>query len=154
MNNAFYLALNLIKDRLQSNPLVHTTIFARLDEKDLYKKQIYPICHIIPVAAPYTTPQVSHFTFDIGAFEQRDIVKNEPTTDKFDGNDNVIDNLNLTSSILIDLISYLQTQNNDNRIEIVNVSALTPIQYNDFNILDGWTVQITIQVPNDQVGYC
>jgi hypothetical protein len=56
----------------------------------------------------------------------------------------------LTSSILIDLITYLQTQNNDNTIEIVSVGSLTPIQFNDFNILDGWTVQITIQVPNEQ----
>lgn len=154
MNNAFYLALNLIKERLESNPLVNTTIFARLDEKDLYKKQIYPICHIIPVSAPYTTSQVTHFTFDIGAFEQRDIVKNETTTEKFNGNDNVIDNLNLTSSILIDLVSYLETQNNEDRIELINVGSITPIQYNDFNILDGWTIQITLQIPNDQVSYC
>jgi hypothetical protein len=146
--NTFYKALDLIKSRVESNPLVHTTIFARLDEKDLYKKQIYPIVHIIPVAAPYLNSQVSQFTFDIGAFEQRDISK-FPTEDKFTGNDNVIDNLNLTSAILIDLTTYLQTQNNDDNIEVISIGNLTPIQYNDFNILDGWTVQITLQLPND-----
>jgi hypothetical protein len=146
--NTFYKALDLIKNRVETNPLVHTTIFARLDEKDLYKKQIYPIVHIIPVAAPYVNSQVSQFTFDVGAFEQRDISK-FPTEDKFTGNDNVIDNLNLTSAILIDLITFLQTQNNDDNIEVIAIGNLTPIQYNDFNILDGWTVQITLQLPND-----
>jgi hypothetical protein len=151
--NQFYTALNIIKERVENNPLVHTVIFARMDEKDLYKKQIYPIVHIIPAPSTYLNSQVSQFTFEVGAFEQRDIVKNEPTTDKFSGNDNVIDNLNLTSGILIDLISYLQSQNNDARIEVISIGDLNPIQYNDFNILDGWTVSITLQVPNDQICY-
>lgn len=148
--NSFYKILDLIKNRLEENPLVHTTIFARLDEKDLYKKQIYPIAHIIPVSSPFINSQVTQFTFDIGAFEQRDISK-LPTEDKFTGNDNVIDNLNLTSNILIDLINYLQSQNNDDEIELISIGSMEPIQYNDFNILDGWTVQLTLQIPNDML---
>lgn len=148
--NQFYTILDLIKNRLESNPLVHTTIFARLDEKDLYKKQIYPIAHIIPIASPFINSQVTQFTFDIGVFEQRDINK-FPTEDKFTGNDNVIDNLNLTSSVLIDLVNYLQSQNNENEIELVSIGNMVPIQYNDFNIMDGWTIQLTLQIPNDMV---
>lgn len=151
--NQFYTALNIIKERVENNPLVHTVIFARMDEKDLYKKQIYPIVHIIPSPSTFINSQVSQFTFEVGAFEQRDINKHQ-AEEKFEGNDNVIDNLNLTASILIDLISYLQGQNNDDRIEVVSIGDLNPIQFNDFNILDGWTVSITLQVPNDQVDYC
>ena len=151
--NQFYTALNIIKQRVEENPLVHTVIFARMDEKDLYKKQIYPIVHIIPSPSTFINSQVSQFTFEVGAFEQRDINKNQ-AEDKFEGNDNVIDNLNLTASILIDLTSYLQSQNNDSRVEVINIGDLNPIQFNDFNILDGWTVSITLQVPNDLIDYC
>ena len=60
MNN-FYKATELIRQRLADNPLVNTVIFARTEEKDLYKKQIYPLAHIVPISAPWTTSQVNQF---------------------------------------------------------------------------------------------
>jgi hypothetical protein len=145
--NTFYNIVELMRARLEANPLVNTIIFARTDEKDLYKKSLYPIVHIIPAISPYKNSQVSQFTFEVGAFEQRDIVQ-QPSTTKFEGNDNIIDNLNITYVIINDLLTYLQTQNNDYNIELVGVNKLIPIQYNDFNILDGWSVNFTLQAPN------
>jgi hypothetical protein len=145
--NEFYLAVDLIRERLQNNPLVHTTIFARTEEKDLYKKNIFPIAHINPTSSPFSNSQVTQFTFEIGVFEQRDITNTNPET-KFEGTDNVIDNLNTCYAILNDLITYLQTQNNDNNIQLVAISNIQPLLFKDFNILDGWAVTLTLQVPN------
>lgn len=145
--NEFYLCVDLLKQRLQNNPLVNTTIFARTEEKDLYKKNIFPIAHINPTSSPFTNSQVVQFTFEIGVFEQRDINKVDTQT-KFEGNDNVIDNLNTCYAVLNDLISYLQLSNNDNLIELVAISNLQPLLFKDFNILDGWAVTLTLQVPN------
>lgn len=47
MNN-FYKIIELVRARLADNPMVNTLIFARVEEKDLYKKNLYPLAHIIP----------------------------------------------------------------------------------------------------------
>lgn len=149
MNNNFYKCVKLIKDRLSVNPLVHTVIFSRTNEKDLYKKNLFPIAHINPVTSPWTN-NVNQFTFEIGVMEQRDL-PNEQKGTKFETDDNIIDNLNLTYAILNDLISYLNLQDNDDRIEMVEASTIQPLIFTDFNILDGWVVSITLQIPNDEI---
>ena len=151
--NNFYKAVELIKDRLQSNPLVNTVIFARTNEKDLYKKQIYPITHIVPTSTPFINKQVTQHTFEVGAMNERDIPATNKLT-KFEGDDNVIDNLNTCHSILNDLINFLYNRDNsDDRIELVSVSNFEPLLFTDFNILDGWVVSITLQIPNDDICY-
>lgn len=150
--NQFYLAVDLLRQRLENNPNVNTVVLSKTDEKDLYKKSIYPLVQINPVAAPMTSSQVSYFTFEIACLDQRDISKSI-VTDKFEGNDNLQDNLNITYTILNDLVSWLRRQNNEYRIELESVGNATPILFKDFNILDGWYVEITLMVPNNQ-GVC
>jgi hypothetical protein len=151
--NNFYKAVELIKNRLENNPLVNTVIFARTNESDLYKKQIYPITHIVPTSTPFISKQVTQHTFEIGAMSQRDIPSTNKLT-KFEGDDNVIDNLNSCYSILNDLINFLYNRDNsDDRIEIVTVGNFEPLLFTDFNILDGWVITITLQIPNDDICY-
>lgn len=146
MNN-FYKIIELVRARLAENPMVNTLIFARVEEKDLYKKNLYPLAHIIPQASPWTTQQVNQVSLQIRVVEQRDINKMHTDT-KFEGNDNVLDNLNVTHTIINDLLTYLSLQNNDENIELINVSNLEPILFSDHNILDGWGVTITLSIPN------
>jgi hypothetical protein len=145
--NQFYLAVELLRNRLSANYDVNTTLFGRTEDKDLYKKNIYPIAHIVPVSAE-STSRVSTFTFDVAALDQRDLSKQE-ITDKFLSNDDLQDNLNVTYSILNDLVSWLQRQNNDQNIELSAVGTFQPVLFKDYNLLDGWVVQITLQVPNN-----
>lgn len=147
--NAFYLVVDLIKERLQNNPNVNTVLFGATEDKDLYKKNIYPIAHINPVSAPMDSTKASYFTFEIACLDQRDISK-APATDKFDGNDNLQDNLNITYTILNDLVGWLRLQNNSIYAELDSVSEATPILFKDHNLLDGWYMTITIKVPNNQ----
>lgn len=147
MNN-FYKIIELVRARLADNPMVNTLIFARVEEKDLYKKNLYPLAHIIPQASPWTTQQVNQVSLQIRVVEQRDINKMHTNT-KFEGNDNVLDNLNVCHTIINDLLTYLSLQNNDDYIELISVSNLEPILFSDHNILDGWGVTITLSIPND-----
>jgi hypothetical protein len=148
--NNFYRCVNLLKERLENNPLINTVIFAKTNEKDLYKKQIFPIAHINPQSSPFINSQVNRFTFEIGAMEQRDLPVAKKDT-KFEGDDNVIDNLNLTFSVLNDLVSWLQLKNNDDDIELIQVSEFQPLTFTDFNILDGWVVRLTLEIRNDEI---
>lgn len=147
--NAFYLVVDFLRNRLEDNPNNNTVVFGRTEDKDLYKKSIYPLTHINPVSAPMSSSQVSYFSFEIACLDQRDISKSV-ATDKFEGNDNLQDNLNITYTILNDLVNYIRLQNNNYNIEIENVSDASPIIFNDYNLLDGWFISITLKIPNNQ----
>ena len=147
--NTFYLVVDFLRSRLEGNPNNNTVIFGRTEDKDLYKKSIYPLTHINPVSAPMSSSQVSYFSFEIACLDQRDISKSI-TIDKFEGNDNLQDNLNITYTILNDLVNYIRLQNNNYNIEIEDVSEASPIVFSDFNLLDGWFITLTLKIPNNQ----
>ena len=147
--NQFYLTVDLLRDRLEGNENVNTVVFGRTEDRDLYKKSIYPLVHINPTSAPMNSTQVSYFSFEIAALDQRDISK-EPITDKFEGNDNLQDNLNITYTILNDLVTWLKLNNNSNYIELESVSDASPIVFKDHNLLDGWLITVTLKIPNNQ----
>jgi hypothetical protein len=141
--------VDLIKERLINNVNCNTVVFGATDDKDLYKKSIYPLAHINPTSAPMNSSQVSYFTFEIACLDQRDISK-APVTDKFDGNDNIQDNLNITYTILNDLVTWLRLQNNDYGVELDSVGDASPIIFKDHNTLDGWFVTLTLKIKNNQ----
>ena len=132
-----------IREHMRGAKLEFKSIFARVEEKDLYKKNLYPLAHIIPQASPWTTQQVNQVSLQIRVVEQRDINKMHTDT-KFEGNDNILDNLNVCHTIINDLLTYLSLQNNDDYIELISVSSLEPILFSDHNILDGFAVTITL----------
>jgi hypothetical protein len=144
MNN-FYKALDIIKQRLEKNTFVNTVLFANTQNKNLYKNNIFPIAHINVQPSPIINTQVSRFVFEIGVLEKRNYTDTFLGT-KFEGNDNVIDNFNLTYNVINDLISYLN-RNSFEDIEIIGFGNITPLALNDVELIDGWVVTIT---PNDQ----
>ena len=151
--NLFYTTVEMLKKRLQENPLVHTVLFAVSSVKDLQKKNIYPMVYINPTSSPWTNSQTIKYSFEIGVLSQRDNVKNTTTT-KFQGNDNSLDNLNTCHAILNDLLTYLSIQNNAYDIELISVSDATPLLLTDVNTLDGWSVNITLEIPNTDIEVC
>ena len=146
--NAFLLITDFIRDCFRSNSYVKTILFARTEEKDLYKKNIYPLVHINPVSAPLNSSYTNTFTYEIGVFDQRDI-SDDQIIDKFEGNDNLQDNLNITYSILDSFIKKLRNENNTLNIELVSVSDASPLLYSDINLLDGWFITVTLSIPTN-----
>lgn len=149
--NQFYLTIDLLKQRLLNNVNVNTVIEARDGDKDLYKKNIYPLAVVNPVSADFSNSRVTFFTFEIAVLDQRDISK-EPG-DKYNGNDNYIDNLNITSAIINDLVNYLRLQNNDDLIELVSVTDANKVEMSGYNLLDGFYITLKLSIPNTQ-NYC
>ena len=150
--NQFYLTIDLLRDRLSNNVNVNTVIVAKKGDEDLYKKNIYPLTVINPISADFSNSRVTFYTFEIAALDQRDVSKSVPLN-KFDGNDNYIDNLNITSTIINDLVNYLRLQNNDNLIELVSVTDANKVEMSGFNLLDGWFITLKLSIPNTQ-NYC
>jgi len=149
--NQFYLTIDLLKQRLLNNVNVNTVIEARDGDKDLYKKNIYPLAVVNPTSADFSNSKVTFFTFEVAVLDQRDISK-EPG-DKYNGNDNYIDNLNITSAIINDLVNYLRLQNNDDLIELVSVTDANKVEMSGYNLLDGFYITLKLSIPNTQ-NYC
>ena len=147
--NSFYIAVDFLKQRLSSNENVNTFIFGQLSSRDVFKKNIYPLVHIMPSSVDFSNSQISVFSFEVACLDQRDISK-QVIKDKINSNDDIQDNLNITWSILNDLITWLQRQNNDDSIELVSVTQAQPIFLEDYNGLDGWALNLTIQLINKQ----
>ena len=147
--NGFYKVVSFLRERLEQNENVNTIIFARTSEMDLHKKNIYPIVHINPSSAPFNSTSVSTFSFEIGAFDQRDS-SSTITLDKFE-KDDIQDNLNITYSILNDLYMYIKNSNNDDLIELENITSAEPAMMTNLNTLDGWYMTITLKIPNTQI---
>ena len=149
--NTFYKTTEYLKDTFKSNPDVNTIIFGKQNETDLYKKNIYSLVHIIPTGANYNT-RTAVYSFRVISLDQRDISKSVQD-DKYEGNDNQQDNLNLTDTILRHFILTLLNQHNDDSIDLVNYSEAKPLLLSNTNLLDGWYIDVTLQLPN-QISVC
>lgn len=144
MNNNYYKLVEKFKTLLEGIKVVNSVIYARTEEKDVYKNTKFPLVHINPTTTPYRNRHVSTFTFEVGAFNQR--IDGEGK-DKFSDN-NIIDNHNTTYAILNEFLSELEANLDMEVYEIENVSSFRPMYLSDTNGLDGWVVLVTITVAN------
>lgn len=147
--NNFYKITSFIKTLLTDNEEVSTVVFGRTEDKDLYKKSLYPLVHVNPRSAPLQSSNVTLFSFEIAVMDQRDLSTTTVDYDKYEGQDNLVDNLNTTYSIINRFITELRLTNNADYIELESVSDATPIIFKDHNLLDGWLITVTLQMPNN-----
>ena len=151
--NSYYTIVDKIRELFEENGEVKTIIHGRSEDKDLYKKSIYPLAHILPIQSDMSSSQQNVFIFDISVLDQRDISK-RIEEDKFEQNDDQQDNLNLTYAALNYVITKLRLQNNDERIELLSVSNVIPVLFKSHNLLDGWVATIALAIPNDVIKVC
>lgn len=150
-NNAFYDITEYLLNISQSIESVNTTLFARSEEKDLYKNNLYPLVHINPINSPLSLENGSIiFSYEIGVLNQR--IEDKRGTDKLNGDFNIIDNFNTTSSIINEFISEISL-NLGSKFTITEISNAEPIYYEDKNGLDGWVFTISIGISNN-VDFC
>jgi hypothetical protein len=83
----------------------------------------------------------------------RDINK-EITTDKFYENDNEIDNLNETLAVVNRLWLLMLKDFEENDITASENPTLEQMNESKKNLLDGWVMTFTIDVPNVLVSLC
>lgn len=145
VNNNFYKIVDKFKSILNDIEVVNTIVYARTEEKDLYKNTVFPLVHINPTVTPYLNQQVGVFTFEVGAFNQR--IDGEDRSQFSDNN--IIDNHNTTYAILNEFLTVLQMNVDHEIYNISTISSLRPVYLDDSNGLDGWVVLVTIEVVNN-----
>jgi hypothetical protein len=148
--NQYYKCLNFLRDNLKDAPLVNT-ITQGTDIVDNVKKNIFPLAHISIISS--VVGQDVTMTFEVAVLDIRNVSKIK-SDDKFVGNDNEIDNLNTCHAILNYMITKMQLKRNPDDIEVETVSELSPILMEFTNMLDGWKVNITLSIPNNEMTVC
>jgi len=81
-------------------------------------------------------------------------VDKEVNVDKFYGNDNEIDNHNATISVLNNIWVKMHRDFANNNITASDNPNLEQITYSDKNLLDGWSIDFTVELPTSGVNLC
>ena len=138
-----------VEELFKMNPVVNTTTFIKTVDMDLNKENIYPLVNI-DIQNMTVSDQLVYINYEITILEQRDIspVSNN---DKMFGS-NLIDNLNESSYIAIKFINAITRTDNENNINIDNISDIEFIKNERENGLDGCRFYIELSIYNNISG--
>lgn len=143
--NELSLLQAFIIEHFQSNNLVNTISTVETEVMDANKENIYALVNL-DLRGTDIQDDVVSVQYIITIVQMRD-VRPQKTDSKLLGDTNYIDNLNETHSIAQRFINYLTRQNNDENIEIENLSTVTILK--DWRHgLDGLQFTIDLTIPN------
>lgn len=132
---------------------INTVTKGDFEKIDLNKKNIFPLGHVSVGNASFPSDGVIRFDVQIGAFDIRDINK-EIDTDKYWGQDNEVDNLNETLSVLNRIWLLMLKDFEENNITASENPTLEQFVYSNKNLLDGWIMTFQVDVPNTTISLC
>lgn len=145
--------LQYIKTLAESDDFAHTVTKGNIDDVDIEKMNIYPLVHIDIDAGSFSNGSTVLFNVDLACLDIRDINK-EIDSDKFWSNDNEVDNHNLTHAILNRLWTSMYRDFTSNDITASENPTLSKITYGKTNLLDGWVLSFTVEMPNTDLNLC
>jgi hypothetical protein len=136
----------------ESHPLVNTVIVAVAgEERDLYKKNIHPMVHILPQGMLIEPNSIVH-RFEIAVLNDRDVSKTLERQ-KIGDNSNALDNINTTSEILVQILGELQLFRGDEFI-FETIPDVQILFLSGINMVDGVFSEIEIRTPKALSGIC
>lgn len=148
---AYSQLLKYIKSLAQSEEYINTSTMG--EELDLNKSNIFPLFNVDVTGASFTSNRTVTFDVTMSALDVRSI-NNESNTDKFYGNDNEIDNHNATISVLNNIWVKMHRDFAENNITASDNPSLEMITFSDKNLLDGWSINFTVEMPTSGVDLC
>ena len=151
--NQYTEVLYYIKELAEADSFVNTVTKGEFDKLDLNKGNIFPLVHINIASAGFTNGSTITFEVQVGCLSVRDINK-EVVEDKFWEQDNEVDNLNETLACLNRMWTIMYRDFTDVGITASENPTLEPMIMGDKNLLDGWIIDFTIEVPNTKLNLC
>lgn len=151
--NQYTEILMYLKQLAEQDSFVNTVKQGEISELDIEKQNIYPLVNIAVTGAGFTNGQTVTFNIDLRCLAQRDINKGV-VNDKFWKNDNEVDNLNETFAVLNRMWTSMRRDFANNDITASENPSLEPLIYDEKNILDGWALTFTIELPNTTLNLC
>ena len=148
---AYSELLRYIKSLAETEEYVNTSTMG--EEIDLNKSNIFPLFNIDITGASFPSNRTVSFDVTMVCLDVRSL-NNEDTSDKFYNNDNEIDNHNATISVLNNIWVKMHRDFAKNNITASDEPRLEQITYSDKNLLDGWSIDFTVEMPTSGVSLC
>lgn len=143
----YFDLIDKLKEHLDNDPIVNTTTKGDIFKVDLSKQSIFPICHIIINDATLNESVVS-YSVSIIAMDVVDFSKEEGNA--FDGNNNEDYVLNTMLQVQTRLYEMLRRGDlHTDLFQVDNTPTCEPFTDRFENVVAGWTMNLTINVPND-----
>jgi hypothetical protein len=152
MNNYSEL-LRYIKQLADADPYISTVTNKGFVNTDEFISNLYPLFDVVVTGASYPSTQMKQFDVTLSCLAPRDI-NPEVTNDKFFGNDNEIDNLNETEACLNRIWLIMNRDFPKNNIVATADPDLDIILEEKENVLDGWSMSISVITPNTSITLC
>jgi hypothetical protein len=151
--NQYTEVLIYIKTLAEQDNFIHTVTQGVTDEMDLDKGNIMPILNIDVLTGSFSNGNTISFDLEISCLDIRDNNK-ETRTDKFWLQDNEVDNLNTMLASLNRIWFKMLQDFENNNIRVDESASLISVKEWGVNLLDGWVMTFTIEVPNTTISLC
>lgn len=141
MTTAYYHILDKIKTFLVNDPIVSTVTNGSLDDVDVKKQTIFPLCHII-VNNARINMQTMDFNVSIIAMDIVDITSN--------ANDNEDNVLNTQLAVLNRLAQVMMRgELFADYVQVLGETNCEPFTERFENYMAGWTMTFDLSIPNE-----
>lgn len=147
VNNCLELLVGYLNDDIDVNTI---TIFQTDDDIDFNKKNIYNLVNIGIVSSNFESKTIG---FEVLFITQRDDVKTT-ITNKLEGNDNRVDNIQTAHSVMNNLLKKLRLLNNNYDIQFISATEPQIFFKAYTNGMDGMTIEIVLQYPDNDTNVC
>jgi hypothetical protein len=146
-----YDIVNTVKTHLRNHPIVNTVTFGDITEIDLNKTTMFPLAHFL---LQDTTVFSNNIQITLSLlFVDITSNNNEFNADDLGGretSDNLVDVYNTQLQIANDLITELRRGDlYSDKYQLIGDPVCTPFEDRFENQLAGWSVDLTIAIPNN-----
>jgi len=148
----FYEITTAIKNYLDTSDHINTVTLKTLEEVDLNKRTIFPLAHILVGNANFLDNiiqmEITVSCMDIVNVSKLDV---KDTNEPFFGNDDKQDILNTMLSVVNGLNLSLKKGTLANDLYYLNGNgSADPFEDSYENLLAGWSLTFTVDIPNTQ----
>lgn len=143
---SYYTLTKQLYNHLISDEDINTVVIGGLDDVDIDKQTLFPLGHILVTQA---TPLNGFVRFNV-AVSCMDIIdlNNNDTTNDWEGEDNKQQMLNTMLAVCENTIRNIRKGSMlDAGFELIGTPTCTPFEDRFSNLLTGWTLGLTIDVP-------
>jgi len=151
--NQYTELLQYIYDLGTADVFINTITQGEPSEVDINRGNIMPLLHIVIDSAGLTNGSTINFNLSLECLTVRDINK-EVVTDKFWKQDNEVDNHNETFASLNRIWTIMYRDFQDKDINALENPTLDKVTLEGSNLLDGWRLSTTIELPNKELNLC
>ena len=143
-----YNILDTLRNELLSSPSVTTVTYGDISDVDLDKTSMFPLSHIFMDSVVYGERTVT-FNMKVLCADLVDYNNEKSDFDLFYGNNNLHDVLNTQFEVINTLIMKLMRGNLfELQYQVTTQPNAQPFKERFSNELAGWSVDISIEVPN------